>query len=145
MGQSLRPSRKPRVLFVCIGNSCRSQMAEGFARAYGADVMEVLSAGLYPAPIIAPLTKKTMLEKNIDISTHFPKSLDMLPGGPVHIVINMSGHSMPVPAGATLEEWQVQDPIGLSEDVFRAVARDIEHRVMNLVLALRGKSTTALR
>src|SRR5579859_853445 len=135
MGQNLRPTRKQRVLFVCVGNSCRSQMAEGFARAYGADVMEVLSAGLYPAPIIAPLTKKTMLEKNIDISAHFPKSLDMLPAGPIHLVINMSGYSMPIPAGALHEEWIVQDPIGLSEDFFRAVARDIEHRVMNLVLA----------
>ena len=50
-------TRKKRVLFVCIGNSCRSQMAEAFARAYGADIMEVQSAGVSPAPYIAPLTK----------------------------------------------------------------------------------------
>ena len=132
-----RAAPRPRVLFLCIGNSCRSQMAEGFARAYGADVMEPLSAGLYPAAIIAPLTKKVMLEKNIDISAHFPKSLDAIPSGPVHTVINMSGYSVPMPQGATLEEWKVQDPIGLSEETFREVANDIEQRVMRLVLALR--------
>src|SRR5579871_1009678 len=53
---------KKRVLFLCIGNSCRSQMAEGFARAYGSDVMTPLSAGLSPAPIVAPLTKLTLAE-----------------------------------------------------------------------------------
>jgi arsenate reductase len=132
-----RAAPRPRVLFLCIGNSCRSQMAEGFARAYGVDVMEPLSAGLYPAAIIAPLTKKVMLEKNIDIGAQFPKALDGLPSGPVNMVINMSGYNVPLPQGATLEEWKVEDPIGLSEETFREVANDIEQRVMRLVLALR--------
>jgi arsenate reductase len=133
-----RDAPRPRVLFLCIGNSCRSQMAEGFARAYGADVMEPVSAGLYPAAIIAPLTKKVMLEKNIDIEAQFPKGLDGIPNGPVHTVINMSGYKVPTPRGATLEEWKVEDPIGLSEETFRKVANDIEKRVMRLVLALRS-------
>ena len=137
--------RRPRVLFVCIGNSCRSQMAEGFARAYGADVMEPLSAGLYPAGIIAPLTKKVMLEKNIDIGAQFPKELESVLDGPIGIVINMSGQKVPAPQGATVEEWKVLDPIGMSEDVFREVANDIEQRVMRLVLALRGKPAPARR
>lgn len=132
-----RVAPRPRVLFLCIGNSCRSQMAEGFARTYGADVMEPLSAGLYPAAIIAPLTKKVMLEKNIDIGAQFPKGLESVPSGPVHTVINMSGYSVPTPQGATLEEWKVEDPIGLSEETFREVANDIEQRVMRLILALR--------
>ena len=133
-----RTAPRPRVLFLCIGNSCRSQMAEGFARAYGADVMEPLSAGLYPAAIIAPLTKKVMLEKNIDISAQFPKGLDGVGNGAIHRVINMSGYSVPTPQGATVEEWKVEDPIGLSEETFRDVANDIEHRVMRLVLSLRA-------
>ena len=140
MRQVPRPARKPRVVFVCIGNSCRSQMAEGFARTYGSDVMEPLSAGLSPASIVAPLTKKVMLEKNIDVSAQFPKELDELPEGPVDIVINISGYPVPVPSGAALEEWRIQDPIGLSEDVFREVAADIEQRVMRLVLALRANN-----
>ena len=56
-----------RVLFLCIGNSCRSPMAEGFAKCYGSDVMQAESAGLAPAGIVQPLTKKVMEEKNINI------------------------------------------------------------------------------
>ena len=58
-----------RVLFLCIGNSCRSQMAEGFANRYGQDVMKVASAGFAPASIVQPLTRKVMEDKNINIST----------------------------------------------------------------------------
>jgi len=129
---------RKRVLFVCIGNSCRSQMAEGFARKYGSDVMEAQSAGLYPAPIVAPLTQKVMLEKNIDIGGHFPKGLEAVAGPPFDVVINMSGQKMPAPKGVAFEEWKIRDPIGLSDDVYREVANEIEQRVMRLVLTLRA-------
>ncbi len=129
---------RSRVLFVCIGNSCRSQMAEGFARAYGSDVVEPFSAGLYPTGIVAPLTKKIMLEKNIDLSGHFPKALDGIPNTPVDIVINMSGQKLPTTVGPVIEEWTVRDPVGMSEDVFREVANEIEQRVMRLILILRA-------
>lgn len=129
---------RARVLFICIGNSCRSQMAEGFARAYGADVMEPLSAGLYPASIVSPVTKKVMLEKNIDVSKHFPKGLEGLPPGDADVVINMSGQKLPAHNGGVVEEWKVRDPIGLSEEVFREVANEIEQHVMRLVLSLRN-------
>lgn len=128
-----------RVLFVCIGNSCRSQMAEGFARKYGADVMEPHSAGLYPAVDVSPLTKKVMLEKNVDLSAHFPKGLEALAGARFDLVINMSGQRMPMPLSVPVEEWKVRDPIALSEDVFREVANEIEQRVMRLVLTLRAR------
>jgi len=130
---------RARVLFVCIGNSCRSQMAEGFARTYGTDVMEPHSAGLAPAAFVAPLTAKVMLEKNVDMSSHFPKGLDGVPPGPFDLVINMSGQRMPALQGVTVEEWKVRDPMGLSEEVFREVANEIEQRVMRLVLMLRAK------
>ncbi len=65
------------VLFVCIGNSCRSQMAEAFARAYGAEMMVAESAGLSPATIIAPLTKQVLAERNLNIDGHFPKGLEI--------------------------------------------------------------------
>jgi arsenate reductase len=136
-------ARRLRVLFLCIGNSCRSQMAEGFARTYGSDVMEPLSAGLYPARDIAMLTKLVMIEKNIDISEQFPKGLESVPSGPVAMVINMSGQKIPTPRGSTVEEWTVLDPIGMSEDVFREVAADIEQRVMRLVLSMRAKLAPA--
>src|SRR3954464_13235438 len=63
---------KRRILFVCIGNSCRSQMAEGFARAYGSDVLDIQSAGLSPASIVQPLTAQTMMERNIRLDGQFP-------------------------------------------------------------------------
>ena len=128
-----------RVLFLCIGNSCRSQMAEGFARQYGADVMEPHSAGLAPAALVAPLTAKVMLEKNMDISSQFPKGLEAVPHGPFDLVINMSGQRVPAPQGVLVEDWKVRDPMGLSEEVFREVANDVEQRVMRLVLMLRAK------
>jgi arsenate reductase len=128
-----------RVLFVCIGNSCRSQMAEGFARKYGADVMEPHSAGLYPASIVAPLTAKVMLEKNVDLQSHFPKGLETAVAGPWDLVINMAGQRIPAPQGVTVEEWKVRDPIAQSEEVHREVANDIEQRVMRLVLRLRAQ------
>ena len=128
-----------RVLFVCIGNSCRSQMAEGFARKYGADVMEPHSAGLGPAAIVAPLTSKVMLEKNVDMGGHFPKGLEAVGAGPFDLMINMSGQRLPAPQGVTVEEWKVRDPMGLSEEIFRQVANEIEQRVMRLVLQLRAQ------
>ena len=106
-----------------------------------------MSAGLSPAGIIAPLTKKVMAEKNIDVSGQFPKGLEAIPPG-TELVINMSGQRMPVPPGTRIEEWKVLDPIGLSEDIFQQVASEIEQRVMRLVLSLRAlqhgpKPTTA--
>src|SRR2546428_2214263 len=94
---------KKRVLFVCIGNSCRSQMAEGFARAYGSDVMVVRSAGFTPAAIIAPLTRQVLSERNIRIGDHFPKGLDFLSRETFDVVVNMSGLPMPIAAPRIVE------------------------------------------
>ena len=99
-----------RVLFVCLGNACRSQMAEGFARAYGKDVMTPESAGLAPAMAVPIETTQTMAEKNIDISAQFPKPVSMFPQGHFDRVVNMSGYPMPSFPMAT--EWKVRDPIG---------------------------------
>lgn len=131
----LKPAR---VLFLCIGNSCRSPMAEGFARAYGADVLVPTSAGLGPAISVAPLTHKVMLEKNIDIGPVYPKKVDTL-AGDFDLIINMSGHKIPAHIQGPVEEWTVRDPIGESEVVYRQVRDEIEQRVMRLVLAMRGR------
>jgi arsenate reductase len=128
---------KKRVLFVCIGNSCRSQMAEGFAKAYGADVIAARSAGLSPATMIAPLTKQILEEHNVRIDDHFPKGLDIAAREPVDLLVNMSGRSLNLP-GAQVIEWRVQDPIGLKDTVYREVASQIEGLVMRLILELRG-------
>src|SRR6266404_6106477 len=120
-----RAAPRPRVLFLCIGNSCRSQMAEGFARAYGSDVMEASSAGVAPATIIAPLTRQVLAERNIRIDEHFPKGLAMVSREPVDIVVNMSGAPLTV-QGARVIDWPVLDPIGQKVEVYRSVAAQIE-------------------
>ena len=132
-------AQKKRVLFVCIGNSCRSQMAEGFARAYGSDIIDAQSAGLSPAVSIAPLTKQVLGEKNVRIDDHFPKGVDVVSRNAFDIVVNMSGTRLSIP-GTRVIEWPVQDPIGHREEVYRTVAAQIEGLVMRLILELRTSS-----
>jgi len=130
---------KKRVLFVCIGNACRSQMAEAFGRAYGSDVLIVKSAGLAPASGVPPLTRQMLSEKNVPSEGQFPKGLESVVGEPFDVVINLSGQRLPAATGtARLIDWNVRDPIGESEDVYRAVAAQIEGLVMRLILELRA-------
>ena len=132
-----------RVVFLCIGNSCRSQMAAGFARTYGSDVLIVQSAGLAPAMSVSSLTHQVMLEKNIDIGEEFPKSLEMTSPSDADLIINMSGHPLPRKTEAKVEEWAVRDPIGESEEVYRDVRDQIEQRVMRLILKVRASKPVA--
>jgi len=125
-----------RVLFVCIGNSCRSQMAEAFAKTYGKDVLEASSAGLFPATFVAPITIKMMRERGIDLKGQFPKSLHEV-DVPFDIVVNMSGYPIPHSLGRKIVEWRVQDPLGHKEHVFQQVAAQIENYVMQLLMELR--------
>jgi len=130
---------RQRVLFVCVGNSCRSQMAEAFARAYGADVMEAHSAGLAPAPVIMPHTRAVLAEKNLRLDGQFPKSLETVAREPFDLVVNMSGRKLPAPPGRVID-WPVADPVGQPEQTYRAVAAQIEDLVMRLILKLRSQT-----
>ncbi|HEY4365413.1 MAG TPA: hypothetical protein VGN17_30915 [Bryobacteraceae bacterium] len=125
------------MLFVCIGNSCRSQMAEAFARAYGADVMAVESAGLSPATIIQPLTIQMLAERNLNVDGQFPKNLEVVLRQPYDLVVNISGHPLPLP-GLRVVTWAVADPIGQKESVYRTVVSQIESLVMSLIMQLRS-------
>ena len=127
-----------RVLFVCVGNACRSQMAEGFARTYGKDVMTPESAGLSPMMVVPEETRETMAEKNIDISPQFPKPVSMFPQGHFDMVVNISGR--PVPGYPETLEWKVNDPIGGTDEEYRATRDQIENLVMKLILDLRRNS-----
>jgi arsenate reductase (thioredoxin) len=130
--------KKPmRVLFVCVGNACRSQMAEAFARTYGSDVIEAESAGMMPASIIPPVTRKVMTEKGIDLGEQFPKGIFDVPLHDIEMVVNMSGMSMHGITVPQLREWKVRDPMGARESVHREVRDEVERLVMNLVLELR--------
>lgn len=118
-------------------------MAEGFARAYGRDIVIPASAGLAPAALVAPLTIKVMLEKNIDLSDNFPKPLDFVQAIPFDLIVNMSGRKLPGKIEIPVEDWQIRDPIGEKEEVFRDVAQEIEGRVMRLLIAIRNQSGQA--
>jgi arsenate reductase len=128
-----------RVLFVCIGNSCRSQMAEGFARAYGQGVWEVESAGLMSATSIAPLTRQVMEEKGVDLGDQFPKPLDWVQPETFDLVVNLCGCPLPDPLRAPVRNWDVDDPIGRSEKVYRKIRDQIEGLVLALVEEVRSK------
>ena len=127
---------KVRVMFVCIGNACRSQMAEGFAKAYGGDVMEVMSSGLSPYTHVPMGTRESMAEKGISLETHFPKHIMEFDTGQVDLVVNISGARLDWNA-CPVKVWPVKDPFGGDEDAYRAARDRIEKLVMELVLEVR--------
>lgn len=131
------PQTKKRILFVCIGNACRSQMAEAFARAYGSDILTVHSAGLAPAVDVPPLTRQVLAEKNIPTDGQFPKGLVSFAAQRFDVVVNLSGLPLPAAVVAHVIEWRVRDPIGENESVYRAVSDQIEGLVMRLILEMR--------
>lgn len=131
-----------RILFVCVGNAYRSQMAEGFMRAYAGRSWEVVSAGVSPAGLLPSETVAMMQEKGIDVSAHFPKSLAEVLRTSYEVVINMSG--VPLQGVENVVDWQVEDPLGADEAKFRRVRDEIEQRVQRLVVALRQPSAPAL-
>src|SRR5215469_1538419 len=100
-------------------------MAEGFARAYGSDVLTAESAGLAPALAISPLTHLVMHEKNIDPGHHFPRRVDAWEG-PFDLTVMIAGSDVPRTLDAPGEELEILDPIGRSGDVFRQVRDEIE-------------------
>jgi len=140
-------SQPKRVLFVCLGNACRSQMAEGFARMYGSDALVAASAGLAPAMHVASDTAKAMAEKGIDLRDHFPKSIRHLGRSQFDLVINMSGMELPpIPGaptpGTQIREWDIPDPVFLKYAEHCEVRDEIERMVMGLILDLRRAQGT---
>lgn len=137
------PQPKTRVLFVCIGNACRSQMAEAFARQYGSDVLIAASAGLAPAYAVAHDTLQAMAEKNLDLTDHFPKSIKHLGRSQFDLVVNISGVPLPPEeVGAEVIEWDVEDPVAMDYEEHCEVRDVLERLVMNLVMELRRKRET---
>jgi arsenate reductase len=129
-----------RVLFVCIGNACRSPMAEGFANHYGSDVLRALSAGLAPTQKAPHETVAAMGEMNVDVSRHVPRRYDPFEAVDCDVVVNMAGFKLPGPAPKEVIEWNVRDPYGASIEAYRTVRDDLEQRVMRLILDLRRRA-----
>ena len=129
--------RLQKVLFICIGNACRSQMAEAFARKYGSDVLEAESAGLAPASMIPEVTRRLMGELGIEMEDQFPKSVLEIAAHDLDVVVNLSGRSLRGLPFSRPREWAVRDQIGEKDAVHREVRAEIERLVMSLILELR--------
>lgn len=117
-------------------------MAEAFANRYGGDVMKAFSAGLAPVQQIPAMTVAAMSEIDVDVSVHVPRRYDPFEALACDLVVNMSGFNLPGPAPREVKEWIVPDPMGGPIAAFRIVRDELEHRVMQLILDLRKRSSS---
>jgi len=112
-------------------------MAEALARTYGSDVLVAYSAGTSAGSEAHPLTVSVLAEKNISAGEHVPRRYSDVKPANYDLIVNMSGRNLPGDPGVPVETWDVLDPIGQSEDVFRSVRDSIEMLVMHLILRIR--------
>jgi arsenate reductase len=125
-----------KILFVCVGNSCRSQMAEGFTKHMGGSDVDVRSAGTKPAGAVSGKGEQVMGEKSIDISEQYPKGLSAEDLAWADRVIVM-GCGVADPKleeiSEKLEDWGIDDPVGQPVETYRDIRDQIENKVKDLV------------
>ena len=130
-------SDKPTILFVCVHNAGRSQMAAGYAQALGGDRVEVLSAGSEPKDQINPIAIQAMAENGIDIAGNQPKILTTDAVRDSDAVITMGcGDACPIFPGKRYEDWDLTDPAGKGIDDVRPIRDEIKTRVQALLAEL---------
>ena len=127
----------PEVLFVCVHNAGRSQMAAGLLALYAGDRVSVCSAGSAPAAEINPAAVEVMRELGVDLSNEFPKPLTDEFVRAADVVITMGcGDTCPIFPGKRYEDWEVEDPAGRSVDEVRTIRDDLTRRVKRLLAEL---------
>jgi protein-tyrosine-phosphatase len=127
-------SEKPTVLFVCVHNAGRSQMAAGFMKKLSRGAVEVFSAGSEPKDQINPVAIQVMAEEGIDIAREVPKTLTTDAVKESDVVITMGcGDTCPIFPGKRYEDWELTDPAGRPVDEVRPIRDDIKQRVANLL------------
>lgn len=114
-----------KLLFVCVGNSCRSQMAEGLAKSMGFDAA---SAGTHPAAKVAPHALTLLQSKGIETHDMRPQSIDEFEPESFDMVISM-GCGVHCPAIKLDQDWELDDPVGQAYDVYEKTAAEIERRL----------------
>ena len=130
-------THKPTVLFVCIHNAGRSQMAAGYLRHLGQGRIDVLSAGSAPADTINPAVRDAMLEEGIDISAEKPKILTTDAVVASDVVVTMGcGDTCPYYPGKRYEDWVLADPAGQGIDAVRPIRDEIKARIQALIAEL---------
>ena len=129
---------RPSVLFVCIENSNRSQMAEAFAHIHGGDNVDAHSAGSRPSGKVNPRAIQFMAEEGYDLSTHGSKSLDSFNGTHITVAVTMGcGDYCPLVKADRREDWNIPDPKELPDDEFRKIRDLIEQKVRDLLRSLK--------
>ena len=127
-------SDRPTVLFVCVHNAGRSQMAAGFLRALGGDQVQVLSAGSAPGQTVNPVAVEAMTEEGIDISGAIPALLTTDAVRESDVVITMGcGDACPVFPGKRYEDWVLEDPAGQGIEAVRRIRDQIRDRIVTLL------------
>ncbi|MBS0576416.1 MAG: arsenate reductase ArsC [Proteobacteria bacterium] len=129
-------SDRKRVLFVCVENSNRSQMAEAFARIHGGERVEALSAGSKPSGRINPKAIRFMAELGYDLAGHASKSLDEIDGEFDAVVTMGCGDSCPWVPASRREDWALPDPRDMDDAGYRTVRETISGRVKALLETL---------
>ncbi|HEX3372323.1 MAG TPA: hypothetical protein VHS08_07370 [Candidatus Acidoferrales bacterium] len=136
---------RTKVLFLCIGNACRSQMAEAIAKHHASDIIEPSSAGLVPFGEIPETTTSVLDEIGVSAEGQSSKPLRSEDLSAADIVINMTGRAgnlVFTEPLANIEDWDVGDPYGFNLPVYRAIRDEIETRVDDLACRLRKKAAT---
>lgn len=127
-------SDKPTVLFVCVHNAGRSQMAAGYLQALAGGRVEVLSAGSEPADSVNQVAVQAMAEEGIDIAGEAPKVLTVDAVRESDVVITMGcGDACPIFPGKRYEDWELDDPAGRGIDAVRPIRDDIRARIERLI------------
>ena len=127
-----------KVLFVCVENAGRSQMAEGFAKKYAQDKFEVSSAGNKPADKVNPVVVEVMKEKGMDISGNKPKLITFQMANNSDLIVTMgcgAGNICPGPFFKETIDWGLEDPKGQPIEKVREIRDEIERRVKQLIAA----------
>ncbi|MFC1559962.1 arsenate reductase ArsC [Candidatus Margulisiibacteriota bacterium] len=123
-----------KIAFICIGNSIRSQMAEGFAKVLGKGIVEVYSAGSRPRGFVDPMAVQVMKEKGIDISSHSSKSVNDLPQAEYAYIIGMGcGDECPLLPAKNKIDWSIDDPVAGGVEKFKKIRDEIEGKVKELI------------
>ena len=127
-----------KLLFVCVENSCRSQMAEGFARELDPTV-EAYSAGSKPSGVVNPKAVASMADVGVDLTSHTSKGLDDVPAGTYDHVITMGcGDACPWIPATHNDDWAIPDPKAMEPNEFAEVRNEIRARVESLLSPERG-------
>ena len=134
---STDPAGKPSVLFVCVHNAGRSQMAAAFLASLSRGAVEVRSAGSQPAEKVNPAAVEAMAEVGIDLSAEVPKMLTTEAVKESDVVITMGcGDECPVFSGKRYEDWELEDPAGKGVDSVRPIRDEIKARIEKLITEL---------